>query len=366
VIRRPGLYERRAHAGAIIRALLGLAACSWVAAPAARAETRSELDGLVQVGIVQDSNVLERLHDEAADQAMQVFGTVEHRLDLSARWRLTSVGRIGFYRYLEQKDDSRVMGNATVGLGFTAPSRVALGAQFAVEGRDYADSAATRGYGRVDLDGFLHVPVGSFVAELGAGYRRLDFRVTPGLEQDGYYVEYGLNRRFARYLLVRARAGGGTFHFSHRAVIVEDGVPIARAHNQRDEYRRVGFDAEYLRGFYVGLGYTLLDNDSNSFGNSYRYHRVEASFGDRLSESLSVRLLLKAETRRYDDDLSGFDVINFDSEREDNNAVVGEVGQSLLPGLTLKFRIGWHRNESILRDRQYDKWLAETHLAWQL
>ncbi len=323
------------------------------------------LDGQVQIGFIQDSNVKESLENEVSDQALRILGSLEHQLQLTRRLRMTSVCWMGLSRYRKVEDDGRVMGEAQLQFLYSGPKRVAAGARLNLEGRDYADSAATRGYGLLAAEPFLRFPIGSLLGEITAARTILDYRVTPGREQDGYRVELALRKRFYQNLVVGVQGGGGAFDFNRRAVNVSTGRQVVLREDQHDTFWLAGAEVQYLRGVYLALGYTLLRNDSNTFGLDYVSHRFDLTFGDRLSRTLSLRLLARLEVRDYEDVFRKFKVVNFDSEREDNDAVIVEIGRALDTDLTLKLRAGLHHNESVFRGERYTKFLGETHLEWR-
>jgi hypothetical protein len=330
----------------------------------AGAETSQKLAGRIQIGVVHDSNVLEQLSNEVDDQALQLYGSVEHQLQYG-RWSLRSVGRLGLHRYREIDDDSRVLGEGSWRLSYDSPGGFAAGGDLQLEGRDYADSASTRGYGLLRAEGFVAVPLGVARAQFSGGRTVVDYQVTPGHEQSGHRFDVVVSRRI-EFLTVRAQVGRGAFDSNRRAVRLVGGLPVVESFNQEDEFTSVGLAAEYLRRFYVALEYTYLDNGSNSYGLAYHYHRVGFSFRRRLfSPKVSGGLLLQLEQRVYRDDIGAFDVINFDSERESNNAVIGEVGRDLAPGMSAKLRLGWHRDEAVVRGEYQTKVLGEVHLEWR-
>ena len=330
----------------------------------AGAELSQKLAGRIQIGVVHDSNVLEQLSDPVDDQALQLYGSVEHRLQYG-RWSLLSVGRLGLHRYREIHDDSRVLGEGNWRLSYETASGFAVGGDVLVEGRDYADSASTRGYGQLRAEGFVQLPLGMTRVQISGGQTVVDYQVTPGHEQSGQRFDLLISRR-VEFLSVRAQVGVGAFDSNRRAVRLDGSTPVVKPFDQEDDFTSVGLSAEYLRRFYLAIEYTYLDNRSNSYGSAYYYHRVGFSFRRRvLSPKVSAGILLQLEQRVYRDDLSRFDVINFDSERESNNAVIGEVGRDLTPGVSAKLRLGWHRDEAVLRDEYQTKVLGEVHLEWR-
>jgi hypothetical protein len=346
----------------------GVFALLWLGAGSvpAHAEIEQRVSGRIQIGVVHDTNVLEELGDETADQHLSLFGSVSHRLAFTRELRLESSAQLGLLRYRDVENDSRVLGVGRWQLSYETPEGVALGGSVLLDGRDYADSASTRGYGLFRSEVFVRGPLGPFAGEVTAGRTLLDYKITPGQEQSGNRIDGALRRRVLRHVVVGVGAGTGSFHFNRRAVRVSGETPVLDPFDQRDEFVRVGVDVQYLRGVFVALGYAYLDNDSNSFGNTYAYHRVDVATRFRLEHpDLSLGLSLRLESRDYADDLSRFDVINFDSEREENNHVVAELARPVGEELSLKLRAGWHRNESVFRDRFYERFQVETHLEWQ-
>jgi hypothetical protein len=332
---------------------------------ASQAAVSHEIEGRVQVGAVYDSNVLEELSRARADQALQLFGAVDYRLHPSSRVDLRSTLRVGLHRYREIDDDSRVIGEGLVSAGYHVRN-TAIGGMLEVQGRDYADSTASRGYGLVKVGAYLRSDLGGVGIQIDGSKTELNYRVTPGAEQVGSRIDATLQRAVTNDLLVRVQAGSGSFDFNRPQVRLVGSSLVSTDLSRKDEFGRAAIEAVYVRRVYASLGYTYLSNDSNSFGSSYYYHRVDAAFRSRVGDTqTSLGVIARVEFRTYREDLSMFSVINFDSEREENNGVTLEVGRSVLPDTSVKLRLGLHHSESIFRDRLYDKLLAETHLEWR-
>jgi hypothetical protein len=345
---------------------LGLAVLTLGLGTVARAALQQTVEGRVQIGAIHDSNVLEALGDEDGDQALQLFGSVTHDLRPTEALTLTSIGRVGLLRFRDITDDSRVQGEIDVSLMYRIPNGIGLGGRMRLEGRDYADSSSARGHGLFRSELFVQGQVEDVLVQLTGARTVLDYRVTEGTEQSGNRLDASLQRTFGRAATVRLRGGLGSFHFEREARSVVDGEIVNRDFDQRDDFALAGADLIYIRGFYASLGYTHLDNDSNTFGQAYVYDRVEVALRWRLSRPvLSLGLLAQWEDRRYDDDLGGFFVVEFDSEREVNNGLTLEVGRTLSEEIGVKVRLGWQRNESILRDEHYEKLLFESLLEWR-
>jgi len=348
-----------------MKRVMPVAVFAALAVSMARAEVSHEIEGRVQVGVAYDSNVLEELSHVSADQALQLFGTASYRLRPSSRIDLQTTLRLGIHRYREIEDDSRVLGEGLVNAVYHVGA-AAVGGVLELQGRDYADSTATRGYGLVKAGAFLRAELGGFGVQLDGSRTELDYRVTPGAEQVGGRVDATLRRQLSRDVLVRLQAGSGSFDFDRPQVQLAGDELTSSGRLRKDEFARVALEVTYVRRAYVSMEYTFLTNDSNSFGSSYFYHRIDAAFRTRLGDaSTTLGLIGRLEARTYRQDLAGYTVINFDSEREENNALTLEIGRAVLPDTSVRFRLGWHHSESIFRDRLYDKILAETHLEWR-
>lgn len=345
--------------------MVGIAVGACLLPARASAKWTQHVAGRVQIGVVHDSNVLEQLSDETSDQALQLFGAVDHQLVFSPKVSLRSVARAGLYRYRDVTDDSRILGEGGWTLSLRPSDKTVLGARLDIEGRDYADSASTRGYGLFQAGVFAQRAIGRTRVSVSGARTLLDYQVTPGTEQVGYRGDLSVSHPLSASLSVTGRIGAGTFDFNRRAVRVSDGVPMLRVFDQQDDFFAAHVEFEYLRRQFTSVTYDLLINDSNSFGAGYWYQRLSLVFRRRaFHPSVSVGLLARVELREYRDSLSDFDVINFDSEREDNNHVIGEVGKDLREDVSLKVRVGWHRNESVFRDRFQTKVVAAAHLEW--
>ncbi len=339
------------------------------AAAPGRAVSDVEVDGRLQIGALHDSNVLEQVANEEDDQALQVFGAIRLRAPLSERVVLRSSARVGLQRYRDISDDSRVLGETRWGLAYRAENGLGLRGDLLLEGRDYADSTSSRGYGAFRADvAFDLPPVRGFTAEVRGSRVEVDYKVTPGREQAGNRLEAALQRRIGRHLLVRVRGAGGSFRFNRPSWDLDEsaGALVRGPFDQKDSYGLGSVDLTFVRRTLLSLGYTYFVNDSNSFGRAYFYHRVDVTFRRRIEPlDTSIGVVARREWRTYRDDLDRFVIVDFDFEREQNNGVTLEVDRALTTETSIELRLGWEYNEAIILDQFYDKLLGGVYVEWR-
>lgn len=120
------------------------------------------------------------------------------------------------------------------------------------------------------------------------------------------------------------------------------------------------------RAVYLSLGYTLTRNWSNSFGDSYTRHRVNAIVGVQLPLEVTVSGQVALQLTSYDDGLSVGQrlLLADDDERQNNLTVV--VSRPFLWGMHTEARIAVYGNEFARERVSFLRTTAGIGVRWVL
>ncbi len=124
----------------------------------------------------------------------------------------------------------------------------------------------------------------------------------------------------------------------------------------------LGFKASlgYVKKFLINLSYTFRDNDSNGLGFTYTRHQITAVFGMPLSRSIWLRAFAAGQFKMYRDEGPPIFPLDIDTERDESSFFILDLSKDLSANLTLVTRLAYYNNESVIRNRFYQKTLLST------
>ena len=173
--------------------------------------------------------------------------------------------------------------------------------------------------------------------------------------------------------LTRALAGGliGSLGYSYthrkyqRLINRPDsrGVLVQLDQTQRDRLHQLDFTAALSRTFLLDFTYSLQRNDSNNFGFSYWNNRFSILFADKLPREFFLNAYLFFELRRYSDKVSEPILVDIITEDNDNNGLVLKLSRPLNPKLEAAATLSAFRNQSSIRDLNFNKGLFNFSLT---
>ena len=133
---------------------------------------------------------------------------------------------------------------------------------------------------------------------------------------------------------------------------------LGSGRHQVDKIYLASFSLEYYRGLLLRLSYSFENDRSNSLGYSYQRHHVFLLFAKNLTPNLMIRFYSAMQLKTYLDPIDQLLLLNLDTESREDNIFVLELSQDLSQKLSALLRIRWLRNESLYRNRFYEKRLA--------
>jgi hypothetical protein len=163
-------------------------------------------------------------------------------------------------------------------------------------------------------------------------------------------LEYKLTRRRYRRLISVQDGNGGLIQLDRY---------------QQDKLHQLDLAFNYSRGFVLNFIYSLQRNDSNNFGFSYWNNRVSLIAGKRLPLEVFLNAYLFFELRRYSDKTDEPILVELITEENDNNGWVLKLSRSLVSKLDASLTYSYYRNQSSIRDLNFQKNLLSLGLTYR-
>ncbi|MBN2289012.1 MAG: hypothetical protein JXQ83_06730 [Candidatus Glassbacteria bacterium] len=224
-----------------------------------------------------------------------------------------------------------------------------------------SEEGYTRGAGRLSVSRSL-----SGLGSLTLGYRYLffDCETFHSFNYRSHSPRAGLSRRLGKYL-----AGALEYSFTRRryrrliAVPDGNGGMVQLNERQRDRLNQLDFTLNYSRGLVLNLVYSLQRNSSNNFGFSYWNNRVGIILGKRLPLEVFLNAYLFFEIRRYSDKTDQPILVEVITEENDNNGWVLKLSRPVVRALEASFTFSYYRNQSSIRNLNFNKSLLNLGLT---
>jgi len=348
---------------------------AWTAGVCPAQQPVVTADSRITAAWEYDNNVLEETSDKTGGGAgtVSLFSKVRYRTRSAVTQLDFQVGYKGHHRLsgsdeltagdvlvhrLTLGSERRIAGAWTAGAGAELKSRNIYRRN---ELNLLSEEGYTRGSGRLFLRRNLF---GSTVLTLGYRYSFFDYETFQNFNYRYHRPRARVSRKLGRRLI-----GSLEYSFSRRcyrrliSAPDEEGGLIRLNRRQRDNLHQLDLALNYGRGFVLNIIYTLQRNNSNNFGFSYWNNRVSLIFGKKLPLEFFLNAYLFFELRRYSDKTDEPILVELITEENDNNGWVLKLSRSLLPALEASLTYSLYRNQSSIRDLNFQKNLLNLGLT---
>ena len=202
------------------------------------------------------------------------------------------------------------------------------------------------GYLRGALEGRIQCVFGQgFTSDLYyrfGGHDSRDMRLPEVISNEaGAGVQYGKSRRF------RARLTGTWrwLDYNRAALAVDARGRIDELRfAQSDLLREVSAGVQLYRGVLVDLVYGFLLNTSNSYGYSFKAHRMQVLLVRHIGFQFDAQMLANLQLRRYDDPLAPLPGWDSEMDEYEQALLVLKLSRQLTNRLDLSLQYGFSRN----------------------
>jgi hypothetical protein len=176
-----------------------------------------------------------------------------------------------------------------------------------------------------------------------------------------------LQRRFGSNLSLQLKACQQGINFRRRALIYDAIIDDFNFINekQKDDNRFIAVRWTYQQNLLCSIEYLFQDNNSNSYGFSYQFHRLTFSTATHLSKSTLLRLFGGVQRKKYAQPLDKLITTDLDSERELGNFLIFDLSQDFNQSLSIVFRYSYYYNESPIPGRYFQKQLSSCSIEYR-
>ncbi len=329
-------------------AVLGVTVMAWLCAIGVgwSAETH------IEAGMVYDNNLFEVPVDPQSGWISRFYFAYSGDLlkrPRSSVWLRCQVGAKRFWT-AERSMSGESGAVLTNHLNVTASSRV--GRRVRLEGSGVLKVKIVNrvpgeeGYLRGALEGRIQCVFGQgFTSDLYyrfGGHDSRDMRLPEVISNEvGAGVQYGKSRRF------RARLTGTWrwLDYNRAALAVDARGRIDELRfAQSDLLREVSAGVQLYRGVLVDLVYGFLLNTSNSYGYSFKAHRMQVLLVRHMGFQFDAQMLANLQLRRYDDPLASLPGWDSEMDEYEQALLVLKLSRQLTNRLDLSLQYGFSRN----------------------
>ena len=351
-------------------AVLGVTVMAWLCAIGVgwSAETH------IEVGMVYDNNLFKVPVDPQSGWISRFYFAYSGDLlkrPRSSVWLRCQVGAKRFWTAERSMsgESGAVLANH---LNVTASSRV--GRRVRLEGSGVLKVKIVNrvpgeeGYLRGALEGRIQCVFGQgFTSDLYyrfGGHDSRDMRLPEVISNEaGAGVQYGKSRRF------RARLTGTWrwLDYNRAALAVDARGRIDELRfAQSDLLREVSAGVQLYRRVLVDLVYGFLLNTSNSYGYSFKAHRMQVLLVRHIGFQFDAQMLANLQLRRYDDPLAPLPGWDSEMDEYEQALLVLKLSRQLTNRLDLSLQYGFSRNGARRSGGFYRKHTCAISVAFSL
>jgi hypothetical protein len=184
---------------------------------------------------------------------------------------------------------------------------------------------------------------------------------------NAHHFYLALVKRLAPPLTGQLKSGYRLINFQRKAIspksqeIYVDYLDF----RQQDDHYYFSIQGSLQKMVLSNLEYHFSRNSSNSYGFSYREHRITLSLVCPLHQRLLLRIYGGLQRKKYDEALNKIIVTEFDTEREISNFFITDFSTDVSDKLSLLLRYSWYNNESPVPGRYYQKTLLSCSFEYR-
>ena len=314
-----------------------------------------------------DDNIFEEANERKNDEVVGIL------LSLNGKWVGGAQGSLGldyqggYYKYWSYSCETRCI-HEFMGWGKIRFSRNGtVGLRGTMRYKNYPNSDRDNWLGNGEIWLQLALPKGisgklyyyrSFLDY--ASYEFFDFNSNRGgislAKRISGRLLIGIGSSFDRVIYRRDS-------FDYSELINED--LVVEKGKQIDHLYQVTLFLEYYRGFLLKMDYSFERNNSNSFGYSYRKHHILLVFAKNLLYRSMIKLFFAQQFKTYLESTDQLLLLNLDTEGEQDNIFVAELSRGFSSQFGAFLRFHWTKNESLVRDRLYEKKFTSIGIEYQ-
>ena len=156
-------------------------------------------------------------------------------------------------------------------------------------------------------------------------------------------------------------AGSVQYSYTHRRyhrlinVRNTDGILVQLDECQRDRLHQLDFTVSYTRRRLVNFTWSVQRNGSNNYGFSYWNNRFTLLLAEKLPKDFFLNAFLFFELKRYSDQVDVPILIDIVTEENDNNGAIVKLSRPISETFEAALTVSLYRNESSIRELNFQK-----------
>lgn len=356
--------DERTTAGASGRSVMPMLAALWAfalvgvaAMPAVADDTTADWSLRAQLGLEYDDNPLRREgHDHSGDGLARylIGGDIVTDHDRS---RQVSVSvQHGATRFWRQSEANAMVTGADVAASWNPDSPLYV--QGRADLKDRIETAQRRDYIRGGAAGRLGASLGDIRLWVDGGARFFAFKPSASSSYAGPQMRAGANWTARDDLSVGASLRRAWRSYSTTAWQLRDDrfVPVGDGIERADVYDALRFQLRLRRRVQGRLRYQYAANDSNSYGQRLRRHRLEAALTVPVVWDTFLSARLEVQHTSYEDPVAIDEVFLIDEEQR--NTAIAALRRTIAGPWEVELRYSLYTGEFGVGDNYLRQTLA--------
>ncbi len=300
-----------------------------------------------------DNNIREASSDtiKSIEDSSVRFLFNSRAVRISPKTRIVFSYRGGLQTYFQNAIENKLINEFDLSTGLKMQKMV-LGIRSAGRLKIYLNDITD--YVSGSVEGYLQLPpLFNIKNEIAINFAGLNYQTFSVFNYSENQIKWSISKKVFSGL-------GGVFEFSGKQVNynrpVNDRSEFANlAIEQKDHNYKLLFQLNYSKTFLINLNYAFQQNNSNSQGYAYNKHQVTLVFGLPVSKGVWLRSYGAYQMKNYDEDIITMFPLDIDTERDESNFIIIDISKDINSNLNALVRFAYYNNESIIRNRFYNK-----------
>ena len=318
----------------------------------------------IQYGVDYDNNIEESRDSLQSDGLMKLVLSSSLKY-FKNKWFIQLNYHGGMQYYFASPLENKFSHDVYATINYLQSRRVRMGGNFHTRIKTF--SGRNWDYVLSDYETFL-----SFIF----GRYRLSFYYTlQGLNYLNYdQFDFGVHKftlalqtRLGRYNSIQLKFCRQKIDFTRYALSYDpvfDEI-LVNEKKQNDKNSNFAIQWRYQKKWLFSTEYLFQNNSSNSYGFSYRFHRITLSTASHFKFGILLRLFAGLQQKKYAEALDKLIATELDSEREKSNFFIFDISKDITKRLTTLLRFSYYYNESPIPGRYYRKRLSSCSLEYR-
>ena len=317
----------------------------------------------IQHGVEYDDNI-EESRDSTQSDGLMKFVLSSRLKYFQNKWFIQLNYHGGMQYYFASPFENKFSHDVYGTINYLQSPRVRMGGNFHTRIKTF--SRRNWDYVLSDCEAFLSFIFGRYQLSFYYTLQGLNYLNYDQFDFGVHKFALALQRRMGRYNSIQLKVCRQKIDFTRYALsydpVFDEIFVNEKKQNDKNSYLAIQW--RHQKKWLFSTEYLFQNNSSNSYGFSYRFHRITLSTASHFRFGILLRLFAGWQRKKYAEALDKLVATELDSEREKSNFFILDISKDITKRLTTFFRFSYYYNESPIPGSYYPIRLSSCSLEY--